>query len=121
MDDAPVKVDGKPAWLLDQLGNEFALVQYVATKDKKTETFRDFKDCDGILIHPVIVAESGVESALSKTGVPVLVDTEGWFQKRFDASDGTCYLIRPDQHVCARWRAFDPDAVQQALQKAIGN
>jgi 3-(3-hydroxy-phenyl)propionate hydroxylase len=30
------------------------------------------------------------------------------------------YLIRPDQHVLARWPAFDADAVRAALNTAIG-
>lgn len=30
------------------------------------------------------------------------------------------YLIRPDQHVAARWDHFDADAVTQALARAIG-
>ncbi|MEO0485776.1 MAG: FAD-dependent oxidoreductase [Pseudomonadota bacterium] len=36
--------------------------------------------------------------------------------------DAPCavYLIRPDQHVVARWAAFDADAVRDALRRAIG-
>ena len=30
------------------------------------------------------------------------------------------YLIRPDQHVVARWASHDPDAIKQALMTAIG-
>ena len=30
------------------------------------------------------------------------------------------YLIRPDQHVVARWATFDEDAVKAALGTAIG-
>ncbi len=33
----------------------------------------------------------------------------------------TCYLIRPDQHVCARWRTVDAAALAQALQRATGH
>ena len=31
------------------------------------------------------------------------------------------YLIRPDQHVAARWQTFDPEGVAQALATATGH
>jgi 3-(3-hydroxy-phenyl)propionate hydroxylase len=30
------------------------------------------------------------------------------------------YLIRPDQHVAARWDSYDADAVASALRTSIG-
>jgi len=49
-----------------------------------------------------------------------VVDTEGLLAQRYDALSGTAYLIRPDQHIAARWRAFQPDAVASAVNRAIG-
>ncbi|CFM97600.1 oxygenase [Bordetella pertussis] len=46
-------------------------------------------------------------------------DSEGWLARRYDARPGTCYLIRPD-HIAARFRAFDAQAVRRALARAIG-
>jgi 3-(3-hydroxy-phenyl)propionate hydroxylase len=40
--------------------------------------------------------------------------------RRYDARPGTAYLIRPDQHVAARWRRVDLAAVQAALARATG-
>lgn len=40
--------------------------------------------------------------------------------RRYDARPGTCYLVRPDQHVCARWRSFDRAAVEAAIDRASG-
>lgn len=47
-----------------------------------------------------------------------VVDTAGLVAQRFDATPGACYLIRPDQHVAARWRRFDAAAVRAALARA---
>jgi 3-(3-hydroxy-phenyl)propionate hydroxylase len=41
-------------------------------------------------------------------------------RQRYDAQDGACYLIRPDQHVAARWRKPDAAAVRAALARAQG-
>ena len=43
---------------------------------------------------------------------------KGRFAERFDAQPGTTYLIRPDQHIAARWRTFDAHALQCALARA---
>jgi 3-(3-hydroxy-phenyl)propionate hydroxylase len=39
--------------------------------------------------------------------------------QRYDAKPGTVYLLRPDQHVCARWRQPDPGAVRAAIDHAL--
>ena len=50
-----------------------------------------------------------------------LHDLHGLAARRYDARPGTCYLIRPDQHVAARWRRFDATAVRAALARASGH
>ena len=59
-------------------------------------------------------------SPLNIPGVKVIVDTQGLMAKRYDATPGTTYLLRPDQHVVARWRTLDAAQLQAALARAIG-
>jgi 3-(3-hydroxy-phenyl)propionate hydroxylase len=54
-------------------------------------------------------------------GLRVFVDVKHRFAERFDAEHGVIYLIRPDQHVAARWRTFDADTVKRALARATSN
>jgi 3-(3-hydroxy-phenyl)propionate hydroxylase len=53
--------------------------------------------------------------------VLVTLPEEGLAARRYDARAGTCYLIRPDQHVAARWRRFDAAAVRAALARATAH
>ncbi|MEP6720532.1 MAG: FAD-dependent oxidoreductase [Variovorax sp.] len=39
--------------------------------------------------------------------------------ERYDAQDGTVYLLRPDQHICGRWRHADAGTLCAALNRAL--
>ena len=41
--------------------------------------------------------------------------------QRYDAHDGTVYLLRPDQHVCARWRQPSAAQIGVAQARALGD
>ncbi|WP_405053810.1 FAD-dependent oxidoreductase [Variovorax soli] len=49
-----------------------------------------------------------------------LDDAHALAAQRYDARPGTTYLLRPDQHVCARWRAPTAAAVRAAHARALG-
>ncbi len=44
----------------------------------------------------------------------------GLAAQRYDARPGTVVLLRPDQHVCARWRQPAPANIAAALRRALG-
>jgi 3-(3-hydroxy-phenyl)propionate hydroxylase len=49
-----------------------------------------------------------------------LEPTEALRARYLGAADGAVYLIRPDQHVAARWDHFDAGEVAAALARATG-
>ena len=54
-------------------------------------------------------------------GGSTLEDARGLAATRYDARPGTVYLVRPDQHICARWRGFDVARVRAAIARATCN
>ncbi len=117
MDDAPVQVNGQDAWLLDQAGRGFQCLLF-ADAAPPAELLAQLKALQTakLPVTPLIVSPRTLEVP----GVPVVVDAQGLVAKRYDGQSGTCYLLRPDQHVAARWRAFDAAQLQQALARATG-
>ena len=118
--DAPIEAAGQPGWLLHQLGNRFQLLHYVddaSTLDKKTALALAQLAQAAIAIEALIVAPRGQAPA----GLKTLIDTDGCIAQRYDLRPGTTYLVRPDQHVAARWRALDASKIKAALARATCN
>jgi len=106
--DAPVS-GPRGDWLLGYLGGGFTLLCFGG--GIPADAVRLLAG-DGIAC--TVVQVGGKPAA----GVCSIDDSEGLAAKRYDARQGTCYLLRPDQHVCARWRAFELGAVRAALARA---
>jgi 3-(3-hydroxy-phenyl)propionate hydroxylase len=96
--DAPIRQAGRDDWFLRQVGSTFTLLCF---------------DPAGPIEMPGV--------SVLVLGETEIVDVAGLLARRYDARPGTVYLLRPDQHVCARWRAFDPAAVRAALRRACGH
>ena len=121
MDDAPMKEDGKNTWLLDRMGNSFIALVYVSDPTLvDVKTSRAFKSLAGMPI-PVEVVLISPKAGSAPDSLRTLEDVKNRFAERYDARPGTTYLIRPDQHVAARWRGFDISAINAALARATAN
>jgi 3-(3-hydroxy-phenyl)propionate hydroxylase len=48
-------------------------------------------------------------------------DAVGWFARRYDATPGAAYLLRPDGYVAARFRHPTPPAIEAAIARARGD
>ncbi|MGB8814796.1 MAG: hypothetical protein WCC57_16575, partial [Paracoccaceae bacterium] len=67
-----------------------------------------------VLVFGHAAAMAGVR--MLRVGVDI-GDAQRLLTKRYDGQPGTTYLIRPDQHVAARWRRFDAVAVRAAMAR----
>jgi 3-(3-hydroxy-phenyl)propionate hydroxylase len=94
--DAPMRDrKGQPIWLLEALGGQETIL-YVSNGDPPPCSCR--------------VLTIGHD----------LIDENGFFEQRFDASPGTAYLVRPDQHLAARWRHPDSLMIERATRRLRG-
>ena len=108
--DAPVQIAGGKASLLDQLGGRFNLLMFDADDGAVAAFESDLGSDVG-----VVRVATNPQPARS-----VFEDREGLAMRRYDAHTGTAYLLRPDQHVTARWRKPTAGDVRAALARAQG-
>ncbi|WP_291009037.1 FAD-dependent oxidoreductase [Hydrogenophaga sp.] len=123
LDDAPVRVAGQDAWLLDQLGNRFVLLAFadrVEAIGGALATLREQSAALAAQAIPVQVIWVLAHAGEAPADMVTLQDRDGLIAQRLDARPSSAYLIRPDQHVAARWRAFDANRLQAALRRATG-
>jgi len=113
--DAPVADESdRTGWLLEHLGGDFTLLVLA-------DTPAEMPDRSALArLEPsprlCAVSRNGPHDCKS----PMLSDPEGLVRARY-GGPGAVYLVRPDQHVAARFRGFDAAAIQRALLRASGN
>lgn len=107
--DAPiVDADGRRGWLLRALSPaSAAATRFTALVFGDGEAARRSLDALTAADLPLHVVRLAAGEAGEIAG------------RRYDARPGTVYLLRPDQHVCARWRAPTPEAVRAARDRAL--
>ena len=118
--DAPVTVGGQSDFLTRQVGGRFQGLLFLnRPEDLDAQTLADLRELAArpVPIETKLVALQPTHQA-EHEGLPVLVDVEGLARERYDATPGTYYLLRPDQYVTARWRAFDRSKVEAAQRHA---
>lgn len=108
MDDAPLYRQGTPVWLLRQLQGGFVLLVF---GDAAVSALPGL---------PVPLQTLRILPPEAVAGPGDLVDHQGCFVRRYDARPGSVWLVRPDQHIAARWRRYDEAALRVALARALG-
>jgi 3-(3-hydroxy-phenyl)propionate hydroxylase len=101
--DCPVRnPDGSTGYLLENLDDGFTLLTFKNGASSSVET-------------------QAVPEGVSRVSVgDDLSDPEGVLTQRLDATPGAAYLLRPDQHLCARWRSLDRGKIAAARDRATG-
>ena len=121
LSDAPVQQQGRDGWLLAHTGGRFVLLLFAPTagalEPPARQAIAELAQAR-IPVHVLIVTERDGPAA---AGSSVVVDHLGRARERLDGRAGTAYLLRPDQHVAARWRSLQPAAVRAAVARATGN
>ncbi|TKC87833.1 FAD-dependent oxidoreductase [Trinickia terrae] len=122
--DAPVRADGKDEWLLSRLGGQFNVLVFCGADGIDAASAAALKAMRDAAwpVTPVMVGAGPLEvlRCEAPANAVLLEDVEGLAAQRYDATPGTCYLIRPDQHVCARWRHASAGDLEAALKRALG-
>lgn len=105
-------------YLLDHLGGGFDLL-YFTEHDAVPQALCDV--VEGVRQQGLPVRIVAVGSGQTVAGADTtLSDADGHFRQRYGVvASGAGYLLRPDQHVCARWLTLDAHRLQAAFDAAL--
>ena len=115
--DAPLDSRDGATWLIDQIGGRFDLLYFAGTEAVSETMHNMFESLRRlpVPIETLVVSAQGVRADIGR----YFEDIKGLFAQRYDARAGTSYLLRPDQHVCARWRRLDAAPIRNAQARAL--
>ncbi len=105
-------------FLLDHLGGGFELIYFTeaATIPEPLQAVVAATRARGV---PLRVIAVGADHPVSGADL-TFADSDGHFRSRYGVqTSGAGYLLRPDQHVCARWLTLDATRLNAALDTAL--
>ncbi|MDM0112371.1 FAD-dependent oxidoreductase [Variovorax sp. J22R133] len=106
--DAPLSgVKGEKGWLLQQASSPCFTALVFGSGDTADRSARAVAEASEVASVPVATVRVPLDEAHALAA------------RRYDAQAGTVYLLRPDQHVCARWRQPDVHQISSALNRAL--
>jgi 3-(3-hydroxy-phenyl)propionate hydroxylase len=109
---------GDDDYLLDYLGGGFDLL-YFTDKDEIPGAVQQVVTDARSLGVPLKVIAIGADRPVSGAD-RTLTDLRGRCRKRYGVlATDAAYLLRPDQHVCARWMTLDAHRLKSALNTAL--
>jgi len=108
--------DNSDAFLLDYLGAGFNLICFVDAGGLAADVAAaiDRLGAGPLPVTCLLVAAADTAHA----GAGVIADPQRRVFAKYGADPGTVYLIRPDGHVCGRWRRPTAAQLQDAVQRA---
>jgi 3-(3-hydroxy-phenyl)propionate hydroxylase len=109
---------GPDEHLLDHLDHRFTLLlatEAAAMPAELMAVIGEVRD-QGLPLQVIAVGASQVVVGADQT----LPDADGHLRDRHGLQEGGAYLLRPDQHVCARWLHLDAPRLRAALINAAG-
>ncbi|CAM4343917.1 FAD-dependent oxidoreductase [Bordetella tumbae] len=120
--DAPVRdAQDNESWWLSYLDGRFVLALFCGAVAPDSTTLEALQRlAHGAMPVRIVLIGDGSAPLIVPDDFTVVQDEHACLTQRYDARPGTCYLLRPDQHIAARRREFDETVMNAALQRALG-
>jgi 3-(3-hydroxy-phenyl)propionate hydroxylase len=112
---------GANDFLLDHLGGSFDLLYFTDTDlPEALQQVISAARAKGMPLKVIAVGAAQPVAGADKH----LPDADGHLRQRYgvpvdESGNGAAYLLRPDQHICARWLTLDATRLQAALTTAL--
>jgi len=112
---------GEDQFLFDRLGASFYLLYFTdaAEVPKDIQAQAQALREQGVPLQILVVAG---QQQTHVSGADDLIDDRcAHLRNKYAAVAGSAYLVRPDQHICARWHQLSGQALRNAIETALGN
>lgn len=120
--ECPLLADGRQDYLTNVFGDDFTLIWYGTNGVPSIVV----DELDRLIGRGCSILLFMIGNAKLPSGAPDRLQIrranmiEGRFAQLYDAAPAAMYLVRPDGHICARWRSLREGDLETAIDTALG-